>query len=85
MEKYKERKKAKHAVILILIVLFFYDVYKFMNAEGKEHPVIEVLFNMIIILASLMFLHHKKEIMEESKGIIGQTYLENYFRKDKKN
>ena len=84
MEKNKERKKTKHSVILILIMLFFYDVYKFLNAEGNNHPVIEVLFNMIIILVSLMFLHHKKEIMEESKGIIGQTYLENYFRKEKK-
>ncbi len=52
MEKNKERKKTKYLVILILIMLFFYDVYKFLNAEGNNHPVIEVLFNTIKVFAS---------------------------------
>ena len=36
---------------------------------------------MIIILASIIFLYHKKEIIEGQKNILCQTHLEKYFKK----
>ena len=55
-----------------------------MNTKGSDHPIAGTLFDMIIILAVLVFLHHKDEIDEGNKDIIGQTYLEKYFKKEKK-
>ena len=55
-----------------------------MNTKGSEHPIAGTLFDMIIILATIVFLYHKKEIIEGNKEIIGQTYIEKYFRKEKK-
>ena len=39
---------------------------------------------MVIILAALIILYHKKEFIGGQKELIGQTYLEKYFKKNKK-
>ena len=62
----------------------FYDAYKFLNTKGSDHPIAGTLFDMIIILAVLVFLYHKDDIAEGNKDILGQTYLEKYFKKEKK-
>ena len=80
----QNRRKLKSSIIFILIILFFIDGYKFLNSKGNEHPVAATLFEMVIILAAIVFLHHKKEIIEGNKEIIGQTNIEKYFRKEKK-
>ena len=36
---------------------------------------------MIIILAILIFIYHKKDIIEGNKEFIGQTFIDNYFKK----
>ncbi len=84
MEKQNRRKKIKNSIIFVLIILFFIDGYKFLNTKGSEHPIAGTLFDMIIILATIVFLYHKKEIIEGNKEIIGQTYIEKYFTKEKK-
>ena len=81
MEKYKERPKKEKWIILILIALFLHNAYKFINTQGSEHPLLGPLFNMIIILAILLFLFHKKKLIGNHKEIIGQTHLEKYFKK----
>ena len=55
-----------------------------MNTKGSDHPIAGTLFDMIVILAVLVFLYHKDEIAEGNKDILGQTYLEKYFKKEKK-
>ena len=84
MEKQKGWKKIKYTIVFELIILFFYDAYKFLNTKGSDHPIAGTLFDMIIILAALVFLYHKDEIDEGNKDILGQTYLEKYFKKEKK-
>ena len=80
----QNRRKLKSSIIFILIILFFIDGYKFLNTKGSEHPIAGTLFDMIIILATIVFLYHKNEITEGNKEIIGQTNIEKYFRKEKK-
>ena len=61
---------------MALIILFFYDTYKFLNTKGSDNPMAGTIFNMIIILTTLVFLYHKDEIAEGNKNILSQTYLE---------
>jgi len=77
----KDRKNTKNWILFLLIVIFVVNGYKFLNTEGNEHPLLGTLFNMIIILASIIFLYHKKEIIEGQKNILCQTHLEKYFKK----
>ena len=60
MEKY--RKRRINLILLMLILLFFLNGYKFFNTEGNDNPLLGPLFNMIIILEAIIFLFHKKEI-----------------------
>ena len=80
MEKFKGEKKILQ-IKLILIILFIHNAYIFVYTEGNNHPLLGPLFNMIIILAILIFIYHKKDIIEGKKEFIGQTFIDNYFKK----
>ena len=57
------KKNSKiNSIILGLVILFCLNVFKFVNTQGSEHPLLVALFNMIKILAILMFLYHKKNL-----------------------
>ena len=83
MENQKERNNKINLIGLILIMLFLYNGYNFLNTEGSEHPLLGLLFNMRIFLAALVFLYHKKGIEEGKNEFIRQTSLEKYFKKKK--
>ena len=83
MENQKERNIKINLIGLILIILFLYNEYNFLNTEVSEQPLLGLLFNMIIFLAALVFLYHKKEIEEGKNELIRQTSLEKYFKKKK--
>ena len=61
--------------------MFIRNSYVFVYTEGNNHPLLGPLFNMIIILAILIFIYHKKDIIEGKKEFIGQTFIDNYFKK----
>ena len=82
MENNKERETKFNYIIILIIILFFYNGFNFLNTQGSGHPLVSPLFNMIEALAILFFIFHKNEIMKEQKN--GQTYLEKYFSKKKK-
>ena len=84
MEKDHERPKKENWIIMILIVLFLHNTYKFINTQGSDHQLLEPLFKMIIILAILLFLFNKKKLIGNHREIIGQTHLEKYFKRKKK-
>jgi len=56
-----------------------------LNTKGSSYQKAGILFDIIIILASLVHLHHKDEIAEGNKGILDHTYFEKYFKKENNN
>ena len=80
----KNGKNMQNLIILLLVMLFCYNGYIFINTQGSDHPLLISLFVMVIILAALIILYHKKEFIGGQKELIGQTYLEKYFKKNKK-
>ena len=83
MENQNERKNKTNLIALLFIIFFLYNGYNFLITEENEHPLLGFLFNMIIFLAALVFLYHKKDIEEGKNELIGQTSLERYFKKKK--
>ena len=55
MEQQKGSKKIKYTIVLSLIILFFYEAYKFFNTKTSDHSKTKTLFDVIIILAALVF------------------------------
>ena len=80
MEKYKERKIRKNWILLLLICIFF-NGYKFLNTEGNENPLLGITFNMIIILAIIIFIYHKKVIINKGTKIFFLGNLGKYLKK----
>ena len=54
--------KINHKIIIMLIIFYIYNTFKFINQEGSDHPLVSSHFNMIIFLANLVFFFHGKEI-----------------------
>ena len=55
------------------MMLFIHYAYVLAYIEGINHPLLGPLFNMIIILAILIFIYHKKDIIKDNKEFIGKT------------
>ena len=83
MEKVKGNQNAPYVLILVLIIIFILKCNKFLNTEGSEHPLLGTLFDIIIILASLILIYRKNELLGEQNGNIKQSYIDNYFKKKK--
>ena len=79
MEKQSLKKKIKFWVILFLVLYFGNNAIKFMIVEGSEHPLLLSLFKMIISLACLIFVFHRKY----AKFMMRQTKIEEFFFTDK--
>lgn len=65
MGEESEKSTGKGLLILITTILFSINVWKFINNPASEVPVLTLLFNMIIYIAIIIFILHKKEIMQE--------------------
>ena len=48
--------------VALLAILFLYKFIKFENLDGRNHPIISPLFDMIIILAIVIILFYKNEL-----------------------
>ena len=84
MEREKGGNNTSCFIILLLIIIFIIKCYSFLNTEGREHPLLGSLFDMIIILGVLVLIYHKNELLGEKNNNIKQTYIDNYFKKSKK-
>ena len=51
MENNKERETKFNYIIILIIILFFYNGFNFLNTQGSCHPLVSPLFNMIEALA----------------------------------
>ena len=78
----EKKDKRDIALVVLLIVIFCYNAFKFSNTEGNDHPLISPLFNMIIILIILIFIFHGKRMIPFEVEH-QQTCLEKYFKKIK--
>ena len=79
MEKKEENYRKKNLFVFLLIILFLFNGYNFINTDGSHNPLVACLFNMIIFSATTIFIYHKSEFIKGKKE--GQTYLEKYFTK----
>ena len=65
---------------LIMIISFAHNAYKFLNTDGNTLPLVGILFNMIIILAFLFFIHHKDDLDNDKNNKLKQTHLSNILK-----
>ena len=49
-------------IIIILVIFFIYNGFKFINTSGSELSLVSSLFNMIIFLGIIVFIFHKEDI-----------------------
>ena len=77
--KKKKKMMEKNIFVFLLIILFLFNGYNFINTDGSHNPLVACLFNVIIFLAIIIFIYHKSEFIKGKKE--GQTYLEKYFTK----
>ena len=54
-------------MIIVLALLFVYFATRFLTTEGNTHPLVNSLFDMIVIIAILMVIFHKRDIQESKK------------------
>ena len=65
MEGMKQVKKNRILAILILIIFFIINGFKFLNSEGSERPLPTSLFNMVLYLGLIVVLLHNTTIEKE--------------------
>ena len=49
----------KKLLVLLTIVLFLINTWKFLNSPESEIPIISILFNLIIYLGIIIIILHK--------------------------
>ena len=68
-------------IVFVLFAIFLSYMYRFLIADGNDHPLVDLLFKMILILSILVFFFHKTEIEEGKNEVLKQTNLFKYFNK----
>ena len=48
-------------------------MYGFLITDGNDHPLVDMLFKMILILSILVFFLHKTQIEEGKNEVMKQT------------
>lgn len=74
--------KINHKTFIVLfLLLFFYNIVKFMNMPESELPILNTLFSMILFLSLVILLIHKKDLFGR-KNNYQQEKLDKYLKKD---
>ena len=68
-------------ILVLLLLLFLYNLLKFINLPQSELPILSSLFGMIIFLAILVFILHKKDFLRK-KTMYRQERLDKYLKKE---
>ena len=74
----KNYRKKKDIMIMIMIGLFIFNLFKFLNTEGSNMPIVSILFDLIFFLALIILLLHQDDFGKEV-----QTKLDRYFKTSK--
>ena len=75
------KDNGKNWIVFVLFSLFFSYVYSFLITDGNDHPLVDMLFKMILILSILVFFLHKTQIEEGKNEVMKQTNLFKYFKR----
>ena len=73
--------KEGNIMIIVFALLFVYFATRFLTTEGNAHPLVNSLFDMIVIIAVLMIVFHKRDIQESKKSVLKQMTLDSYLHK----
>ena len=76
-----KKDNGKNWIVFVLFSLFFSYVYRFLITDGNNHPLVDMLFKMILILSILVFFLHKPQIEEGKNEVMKQTNLFKYFKR----
>ena len=71
----------KNWIVFVLFTVFLSYIYRFLITDGNDHPLVDLLFKMILVLSILVFFLHKTEIEEGKNEVMKQTSLFKYFSK----
>ena len=79
----EQQKKKKNTdalmVVFITSIIFLFQVFRFINTEGNTHPLLDIIFNMAIILALIIIIFQKNDFSEVKDALFRQTTLDKYF------
>ena len=78
------KDKGKNWIAFLLFTLFLSYLYRFLITDGNDHPLVDLLFKMILILSIMVFFLHKMEIEEGKNEVMNQTSLFKYFNRKAK-
>ena len=71
----------KNWIVFVLFTVFLSYMYRFLITDGNDHPLVDILFKMILVLSILVFFLHKTEIEEGKNEVMKQTSFFKYFSK----
>ena len=75
------KANGKNWIAFALFTLFLSYMYRFLISDGYDHPLVNMLFKMILILSILVFFLHKTQIEEGKNEVMKQTNLFKYFKR----
>ena len=60
----EESKKfsGKRCLVIVTLILFIINIFKFINDPASEVPILSILFNMVLYLGIIIFILYKKEV-----------------------
>ena len=59
------KANGKNWIVFVLFAIFLSYMYRFLIADGNDHPLVDLLFKMILILSILVFFFHKTKLKKE--------------------
>ena len=62
MGEKSKKFSGKRCLVLVTLILFIINAFKFVNDPASEVPILSILFNMILYLGIIIFIVPKKEV-----------------------
>ena len=67
----------RRIIIGLLVILFLYDAFQYNHIRGSNFEITNYLFNMILFIAIIIFLIHKKDFEKRTQWF--QKKIDDYF------
>ena len=73
----KRINKRRRIIIGLLVILFLYNAFQYNHIGGSNFEITNYLFNMILFIAIIIFLIHKKDFEKRTQWF--QKKIDDYF------